>query len=149
MHLLRLLRTARVIPNIELLLNLGVKSSRTSSGMDEITLWSSMYQINVPRYTIYEIVSPTLVTLFLILLRMWNSYHSLSPLKIIPYKLLWEIYKPTQMESEVILKNHQATSLKLTYIRYLQNLIQQNQTPLKFQQEHFPDEVKPEWTFNV
>ena len=44
-HSLRLFHTTRVILNIELLLNLEVTFSRTSSGMYIITLWSRMIEI--------------------------------------------------------------------------------------------------------
>ena len=39
-----------------------------------------------------------------------------------PYKRLWEISTPTIMASEVILKDHQATWLKLTSTGDLQNI---------------------------
>ena len=49
------------------------------------------------------------------------------------YKLKQEISAPTLMDSEVILKDLQATWLMLTRTWDLQDLTQQNQTQLKFQ----------------
>ena len=48
------------------------------------------------------------------------------------------------MAREVIFKEHQATWLKLTCTEDLQNLIQQNQTQLKFQRSRFPGRVEQE-----
>ena len=51
------------------------------------------------------------------------------------------------MPPEVILKELQATWLKLTRTGDLQNLTRKNQTQLRFQRSHLTDGVKPEWTF--
>ena len=66
---MRLFQTMRVILNIELLLNLEVTFSRTSSGMDIINLWNRMFQITGPILKIYVTVPLTLATLSLILLK--------------------------------------------------------------------------------
>ena len=51
------------------------------------------------------------------------------------------------MSLEVILKDLQATSLRLTCNGYIQNITQQNQTQLKFQRSNYLERVKTEWTF--
>ena len=86
---LALFQTTRVILNTELLLNIEVTFSRTSSGIDRITLWSSMFQITQPLLTISVTATLTLENLSLIILKGWNFYWSPSPHKIMPYKLLW------------------------------------------------------------
>ena len=74
MHSLQLFQTTQVILNIELLLNIEVTFSRTSSGMDRITLWSSIFQITETILTISVAAPLTLTMLSLILLKGWNFY---------------------------------------------------------------------------
>ena len=71
---LRLFQTTQVILNIELLLNLEVKFSITSSGMGGITLWSSMFKITGLLLKIYVTAPLTLAMLYLILIKGCNFY---------------------------------------------------------------------------
>ena len=73
-HSLRLFQTTLVILNIELLLNLEFTFSITSSGMDRITLWSSMIQIIKPILMISVTAQPPLVMIYPIPLKWWNFY---------------------------------------------------------------------------
>ena len=73
-HSLHLFQTTRVIINIDLLLNLEATFSRTSSGIDVITLWISMFQITRLLLTISVTAPLTLENLSLILLKGWNLY---------------------------------------------------------------------------